>query len=428
VRVLVVGSGGREHALTWALGRSEHVDEVHVAPGNGGTSTIATNVPIEAEDISGLVDYADREGMDLVVVGPELPLAHGLVDALQERGVRAFGPTRKAAMIEASKAFSKEFMRNAGIPTAEFAVFEDAEAALSYVEQHGAPVVVKASGLAGGKGAIVCHTEEEARNAIEMLMRARSLGTAGETVVIEEQLTGQEVTVLAFADGKTVVPMVAAQDHKAAYDGDHGPNTGGMGCYAPVDLVDDALLERIRREVLQPAVDGLAAVGAPYVGVLYAGLMVQGDDVHVLEFNCRFGDPEAQAVLPLLRTDLYEVTDACVDGRLDEVALSWSSDYCVCVVMASGGYPGRYETGYQIHGLDEVAEMEDVVVFHAGTERTDGGFRTAGGRVLGVTAWDVGLAEAVARAYSAVEVINWTGVCYRRDIGAKGLARERSRA
>ncbi|MCD6518389.1 MAG: phosphoribosylamine--glycine ligase [Anaerolineae bacterium] len=421
MKVLVVGSGGREHALAWALKRSAHVQEVYVAPGNGGTAETAVNVPIAVDDIPALADYAQQEAFDLVVVGPELPLALGVSDALQARGIRVFGPSAKAARIESSKAFSKDFMRAHGIPTAEYAVFEDYREALRYLETHPAPIVVKASGLAAGKGSIVCQTDEEARAALDLIMRQRAFGDAGDQVVIEECLQGQEVSVLAFADGETVVPMVLVQDHKAAYDGDRGPNTGGMGCYAPAPLLDEEMLQQVIAKVLQPVVTGMAQQGTPYVGVLYAGLMVSGRDFQVLEFNCRFGDPETQVILPLLRTDLVEVLDACIEGRLNQVELQWADQFCVCVVMASGGYPGHYEKGYEIQGLEEVAQLADTVVFHAGTQRKDGRVLTAGGRVLGVTAWADDLPEAIKRAYAAVERIHWPNVMYRRDIGAKGL-------
>jgi phosphoribosylamine--glycine ligase len=421
MRVLVVGSGGREHALAWALSRSPVVSALHVAPGNAGTQTIATNVPISAEDVTALREHCRREDYDLVVVGPEAPLAAGLTDLLLDDGLRVFGPQRQCAQIEASKAFSKDFMVAHGIPTAPYATFTDYEQARHYLNQHGAPIVIKASGLAAGKGVIVCQTLSEAQAALDTIMRQRAFGAAGDLVVLEDCLTGQEASVLAFADGETVVPMVVAQDHKAAYDGDRGPNTGGMGCYAPADLVDEAMVDRVVAEVLQPAVDGMRADGCRYVGVLYAGLMLQDDDFQVLEFNCRFGDPETQVILPLLETDLAEIMEACVDWRLAEVEVRWSRQHAVCVVMASGGYPGSYAKGLPIEGLDEAAAQANTMIFHAGTRLDDGRVLTAGGRVLGVTAWDDTLALAKDRAYEAVGRIHWPDAIYRTDIGAKGL-------
>jgi phosphoribosylamine--glycine ligase len=422
VKILVVGSGGREHALLWALSRSPRKPELYVAPGNGGMGDLATQVPIGAEDVPALCAYAVEQAMDLVIIGPEVPLALGLADALQARGVRAFGPSQAAARIEASKAFSKDFMRAHSIPTADYAVFSDYAAALAYLESHPAPIVVKASGLAAGKGVIVCNTDAEARQALDEIMRARVFGAAGDQVVIETCLTGPEVSVLAFCDGKTVVPMARAQDHKAVYDGDRGPNTGGMGCYAPAPVLSDEMLERVMRQVLQPAVDGMAEAGTPYVGVLYAGLMVSGDAFHVIEFNCRFGDPEAQVILPLLETDLIEIMEACIEARLAQVAIRWAARTAVCVVMASEGYPGSYRKGDVIEGLDEAARLPDTFVFHAGTVRRDGQVLTAGGRVLGVTAWADDLPAAIARAYAAVDRVHWPGAMARRDIGAKGLS------
>lgn len=419
MKVLVIGSGGREHALVWALDRSPQVDEIQIAPGNGGTSTLATNIPIAADDIPALVDHAEEKGIDLVVVGPEVPLALGLVDAMQDRGIRVFGPGEKAARIESSKAYSKDFMRDHDIPTAPYAIFEDYDRAQAYLQEHPAPIVVKASGLAAGKGSIVCQTDEEALQALDDIMRERAFGEAGDLVVIEECLEGEEVSVLAFSDGQTVTPMVLAQDHKPAYDGDRGPNTGGMGCYAPAPLLDEATLERVIAEVLQPTVDGLRRLGTPYVGVLYAGLMLSDDDFQVLEFNCRFGDPEAQVILPLLENDLVSVLEACIDGTLDEVELRWSDRTCVCVVMASGGYPVEYETGYEIEGLEK--DLPNTFVFHAGTRREDGRVLTDGGRVLGVTAWDDDLRSAMERAYARADRIHWPNAMMRRDIGAKGL-------
>jgi phosphoribosylamine--glycine ligase/phosphoribosylaminoimidazole synthetase len=439
MRVLVVGSGGREHALAWALRRSPQVGELFVAPGNGGTACIAMNVAIPAEDVRALADFAAAQRIDLTVVGPEVPLALGLSDALQKRGLRVFGPSAATARLESSKAFSKRFMAAHGIPTADFTVVDDYDAALRYLGAHPAPIVVKADGLAAGKGAIVCHTDAEARQALDLIMRQRAFGDAGNRVVIEECLHGQEVSVLAFSDGRTVRPMILAQDHKAIYDGDRGPNTGGMGCYAPASLLDAAMMakpsawpkeralpvpmERVTTDVLQRAVGAMAASGTPYVGVLYAGLMVEGDSFAVLEFNCRFGGPETQVILLLLRTDLTEVMLACVEGRLDQVPLAWNDGSCVCVVMASEGYPGTYTKGHVIEGLDAAEGCENAVVFHAGTERRDGRVLTAGGRVLGVTAWDADLPRAIERAYAAVERIHWPGATYRHDIGAKGLAK-----
>ena len=421
MRVLVVGSGGREHALAWALSRSSQVQEIHIAPGNGGTSELATSVPIAADDIGALTSYARSQRFDLVVIGPEAPLAAGLADALRAEGLRVFGPSAEAARIEASKAFSKDFMRDHRIPTAAYSVFRDYEAALRYLDGHPAPIVIKADGLAVGKGVMVCHSDEEARQSLRLMMRERIFGAAGDTVVIEECLRGQEVSVLAFTDGQTVAPMVLAQDHKTAYDDDKGPNTGGMGCYAPARVLDEAMTRRVLSEVLRPAIDGLRRAGTPYVGTLYAGLMVADGDFRVLEFNCRFGDPETQVILPLLGTDLATVMVACVEGQLERVALHWSSRACVCVVLASGGYPGSYKSGYEISGLAEVAKLQDTIVFHAGTKRQGGRVLTAGGRVLGVTAWDNDLRGAIQRAYAAVELIHWPGMMFRRDIGAKGL-------
>lgn len=421
MKVLVIGSGGREHALAWSLARSPRVHEIHVAPGNGGTSTLATNVPISVDNVSALVGYARQENFDLVVIGPEVPLALGLADALRAAGVRVFGPSAQTARLESSKAFSKDFMRANRIPTADYAVFHAYEPALRYLDAHPAPIVVKADGLAAGKGAIVCQTDEQAREALRMMMVERALGAAGDTVVVETYLKGQEASLLAFTDGRTVVPMIVAQDHKAVFDGDRGPNTGGMGAYAPADIVSDELIRRITSEALQPAVDALWRAGTPYIGVLYAGLMLSDDGFNVLEFNCRFGDPEAQAILPLLKTDLASVMEACVEEDLGRINLEWSSGACVCVVMASEGYPGHYKTGYEIRGLDEAAKFPHTIVFHAGTRRDGDRILTAGGRVLGVTAWADNLRDAIAQAYAAVEVIHWPGAMFRRDIGAKGV-------
>jgi phosphoribosylamine--glycine ligase len=423
MNILVVGNGGREHAIVWALRRSPRVQAIHVAPGNAGTAALATNVPIAADDVPALVSYADQERFDLVVVGPEVPLSLGLVDALEVKGLRVFGPRAAAAQIESSKAFSKDFMRRHGIRTADYAVFECHDDALSYLNHHPAPLVVKASGLAAGKGAIVCTTDIEAQHAVDRIMQEREFGAAGDQVVIEAFLPGQEVSVLAFADGKTVKPMVLSQDHKPAYDGDQGPNTGGMGSYAPAPVLQGPMMQRAIDEVLQPLVSGMAADGTPYSGVIYAGLMVDGDDFQVLEFNCRFGDPEAQVILPLLQTDLVDVLEACVEGRLDQIELSWSSQSCLCVVMASAGYPLHYRTGAPISGLEEAAALPATMVYHAGTKLEHDQVLTAGGRVLAVTACGDNLREAMDRAYQATSCIHWNGATYRHDIGAKGLSK-----
>jgi phosphoribosylamine--glycine ligase/phosphoribosylformylglycinamidine cyclo-ligase len=429
MKVLVIGSGGREHCLAWKIAASPRVDQVYVAPGNGGTEWGGTegtapsrNVAISASDTESLLDFAQENAIDLTVVGPEAPLVVGLVDAFQEAGLAVFGPTRAAAQLEGSKVFAKQFMLAHGIPTGQAQVFDTYEAAAAYLRQVGAPIVVKASGLAAGKGVTVCATSQEAEQALHDAMVARVFGEAGDQVLIEECLTGQEASLLAFCDGQTVVPMVVAQDHKAAYDGDRGPNTGGMGCYAPASLMTPALIEQVTREVLQPAVDGMRAAGTPYVGVLYAGLMLTDAGTSVLEFNCRFGDPEAQVILPLLNTDLVEVLLACIEGRLDQVEVSWDDGYAACVVVASGGYPIHYEKGKVITGLPEASALPGVTLFHAGTRREGEKVLTDGGRVLGVTATGPMLKEALDRAYAAVMRIDFEQMQYRTDIGAKGLA------
>ncbi len=419
--ILVVGSGGREHALAWKLAQSPRVAHIFVAPGNGGTdrppNLPISNVPIPATDIPSLVRFAQEHHIHLTVVGPEAPLVAGLVDAFHAAGLRAFGPTAAAAMLENSKAFAKRFMEENGIPTARGEVFASYKEASAYLERVGAPIVVKASGLAAGKGVAVCQTGEEAQAFLRRVMVDRVFGDAGNEVVIEECLTGQEASLLCFTDGQTVIPMVPAQDHKAVYDGDRGPNTGGMGCYAPAPILSPDMVRHITRIVLQPAVDGMRRRGTPYVGVLYAGLMLTSDGPRVLEFNCRFGDPEAQAILPLLESDLLEILDACVDGRLGEMDIRWRDGFAACVVMASGGYPDHYEKGKPLRGLEEAAADLNGILFHAGTRRTNGEYLTDGGRVLAVTAVASTLPGALYRAYRAVERIHFDGCHYRRDIG-----------
>ena len=423
--LLLIGSGGREHALAWALARSPRVERLYVAPGNAGTEWPATsrvaaaNVAISADDVPALLALAGERRVDLTVVGPEAPLAAGVVDAFRGAGLPIFGPSRAAARLEASKSFAKDFMSECAIPTGAYAVFTDYESARRALFGTG-PVVVKADGLAAGKGVLMCDGEEAAQAALRRVMIEREFGAAGDTVIIEERLSGPEVSVLAFSDGRTVALMPPARDHKRVHDGDRGPNTGGMGAFAPPPDVGAALVDEIRRTVLQPAVDGMAARGAPYIGVLYAGIMLTAAGPRVLEFNCRFGDPETQAILPLLNSDLPEIMLACVEGRLDRVDVRWRPGACATIVLASEGYPGAYPKGRPITGLDEAAGCEEVAVFHAGTARQDGRVVTAGGRVLAVSATGDDLPSALARAYAGVERIHFEGMHYRRDIGKRG--------
>ena len=413
MKILIVGSGGREHALAWKLAQSPLVEEIFIAPGNAGTGLIGTNVPIAVEDVAGLVAFAREKGIGLTAVGPEIPLALGLVDAFQAAGLTVFGPTQAAAQLETSKAFAKAFMQEVGIPTAVSATFTNYQQAANYLPD--GPVVVKASGLAAGKGVIVCDNRAEAEAALRQIMLDREFGPAGDEVIIEERLSGPEVSLLAFCDGQTAVPLPPARDHKRAYDGDLGPNTGGMGVYAPPPDVDAALVDHIMRTVIQPAVDGMARRGAPYVGVLYAGIMLTAVGPKVLEFNCRFGDPETQALLPLLDGDLAEILLACAAGRLTPEMVRVHSGACATVVMAAPGYPGTYPKGLPITGLEAVPE--EVVVFHAGTHHADGQIVTSGGRVLCVSALGADLATAVSRAYAGVAAIHFDGAHYRTDIG-----------
>ena len=416
LRLLVVGGGGREHAIVWALRRSPLTGEIYAAPGNGGIERLATCVPIAAEDVDSLLRFARHQAVDLTVVGPEAPLALGVVDAFQAAGLRVFGPTQAAARLESSKAFAKAFMARHGIPTGRCAAFDSYESALAYLNTLASPVVVKADGLAAGKGVTVCDTPQEARDALRHMLVDSAFGPASQTVLIEERLSGPEVSLLAFCDGHTVVPMPPARDHKRVYDSDAGPNTGGMGAYAPAPDVPPQLVDEIVRTVLQPAVDGMAAEGAPYVGVLYAGMMLTADGPRTLEFNCRFGDPETQAILPLLQTDLLDVLLACTQGRLDQLEVRWRPQSCAAVVASSPGYPGSYPKGLVITGA-EGADRDDVFIFHAGTVRSEGQLVTAGGRVLAVSALGNTLAEALRRAYDTLGGIHFEGMHYRRDIG-----------
>jgi len=421
MKVLVVGGGGREHALCWKLAQSPLVEKVYCAPGNAGIALEAECHPIKVTDFKALADLVKKERIDLTVVGPEDPLAQGIVDYFEEQGLRIFGPKAAAAQIEGSKVFAKELMRKYGVPTAEFEVFDDPQKAMAYVEKKGAPIVVKADGLAAGKGVIVCHTVEEARKAIEKIMIEKAFGEAGDRVVIEECLFGEEASFMVITDGETILPLPSSQDHKPLLDGDKGPNTGGMGAYSPAPVVTEALAQEIMETIMRPVIQGLAKEGRPYQGVLYGGLMISGGRPYVLEFNCRFGDPEAQPVLMRLKSDLAEIIKASFEGKLAEQKIEVDPRAAVCVVMASKGYPGAYEKGKVIKGLSKVTRMKDVKVFYAGVARKGRQFVTAGGRVLGVTALGKDIPEAIKRAYTAVEKISWEGVHYRKDIGAKAL-------
>ncbi len=420
MKVLIIGSGGREHALVWKLAQSQRVEKIYAAPGNPGMENLAECVPIHVDDLEELLRFAREKSVDLTVVGPELPLVHGIVDLFEAEGLKVFGPSRKAAQIEGSKSFAKNFMARHGIPTARFEVFSKLANARNYIWNHEGKLVIKADGLAAGKGSIVCGTKSEAQKALEEMMLRNVFGEAGHRVVIEEFLEGEEISVLALSDGKHILPLVPSRDHKAAYDDDLGPNTGGMGAYAPSPFVSDALMDEIRRTVLEPTIHGLAEEGYPYKGVLYAGLMLTENGPKVIEFNCRFGDPETQVVLPLIESDLADLMLATIDGTLGDVALQIRKAWAVCVVMASGGYPGSYEKGKLITGLGGPFE-KDVVVFHAGTKRVDQAIVTNGGRVLGVTKKADSLEEAIAGAYRAVKQIHFDGAFYRRDIARKGL-------
>ena len=428
MNVLVVGSGGREHALVWKISQSNRVDRVFCAPGNAGTETEAENVDIAADDIPTLVEFAKQNRIALVVVGPEQPLCDGLVDALDQAGIRAFGPAKNAAELEGSKAFCKNVLRRAAVPTADFNIFQNPEDAERFVSERyeetpeNVPLVVKADGLAAGKGVIVCSNRDEVFTAIDQIGRQMQFGKAGRQIVLEERLTGVEASVLAITDGKTIVTLPAAQDHKPAWDGDKGPNTGGMGAYCPTPLVDEKMFHWIEENVLLPTVHTMKRSRTPFHGLLYAGLMVTPQGPKVLEYNVRFGDPECQPLLFRLKSDLFELLMAAAEGNLADVpSLQWDERTAVCVVMASEGYPGAYEKGRVIRGLEDAAKVPDSKVFHAGTRRDAAGIVTAGGRVLGVTALGNSVANARLQAYKAVKCIRWDGAWCRKDIGDKAL-------
>ncbi|OGC24917.1 phosphoribosylamine--glycine ligase [candidate division WOR-1 bacterium RIFOXYB2_FULL_42_35] len=419
MKVLVIGSGGREHALVWKISQSPKVDKIYCAPGNAGTAEFAENVNIKVDDIAGLLNFAQEKKIDLTVVGPEIPLVLGVVDEFDKAGLKAFGPSKAAAQLEGSKAFAKNIMVKYDIPTAQTGIFTDPAKAIAYINEMGAPIVVKADGLAAGKGVLICQTTAEAITAVKDIMEKKEFGSAGDTVVIEECLVGEEASILALTDGKSIVPLETSQDHKRIYDGDKGPNTGGMGAYSPAPVITDHLMSQIDVEVLRPLVAGMAQEGIPYKGIIYAGIMVTKQGPKVLEFNCRFGDPETQPILMRMKSDIVPIFQAVIDGKLNNREIEWHEKAAVCVVIAAGGYPGKYEKGMPITGIDKVDQLANAYVFHAGTKFP--GPVTSGGRVLGVTALGDNIKFAIKNAYQAVEMIKFKGMQYRKDIGKKAL-------
>ena len=419
MNIFVIGSGGREHAITWKVCQSPKEDKVFVLPGNPGTSQIAINVEgVSIDNHAAVIEFCKTDQIDLVIVGPEIPLADGIVDSLTDAGIRCFGPNKAAAEIESSKVFSKDFMMRHNIPTAKYASFTQLEDALGYLDKVDYPIVIKASGLAAGKGVILPETDDEAEATLKSILVDKIFGDAGTEVVIEERMMGQEVSLMAFTDGMTVVPMIPAQDHKRLLNGDNGPNTGGMGAYAPAPVFTDAMLRETMTKVLQPTVDGLRNEGRKFVGVLYAGLMLTPNGIRVLEFNCRFGDPETQVVLPLLETDLVEIAEACIDGQLNKIDVQWKNGAAVCVVLASKGYPEKPEKG-QVVSFDDLPE--DMICFHAGTKQNGTDVVTSGGRVFGLTAWSSDIASAVQKVYANVDKVSFDGMQYRKDIAHRAL-------
>ena len=423
MKILVVGGGGREHALVWKIAQSPKVSEIYCAPGNAGISGQAKLIPVKSNDLDGLLRFASKEEIDLTIVGPEDPLTRGVVDLFESKGLSIFGPSQKAAEIEGSKAFAKEMMRKNRIPTASYEIFEDPKEAARYIGKQSPPVVIKADGLAAGKGVIICKTLEEATEWVDRIMVKKTFGEAGKRVVVEECLTGEEASFIAFTDGRTILPVASSQDHKAVFDGDLGPNTGGMGAYSPAPVVTGQVHERILKEILEPLIHGMAGEGRAYKGALYAGVMIREGVPKVLEFNARFGDPETQPVLMRMKGDIVPILEACIKGNLSQFEIEWDSRATVCVVMVSKGYPENYEKGKVIEGLEEVSQMEDVFVFHAGTALKNGKTLTNGGRVLGVTGMGRDIPAAIERTYQAVKKITWDGVHYRTDIAQKALRR-----
>lgn len=421
MKILVIGSGGREHALVWKINQSPKVSHIYCAPGNAGISQLAQCININTDNIDELVGFAKKMKVDLTIVGPELPLSRGIVNEFGKWGLQIFGPSKEAAEIESSKIFSKYLMKKYNIPTADYKAFQDIREAYDYIKQQTFPLAIKADGLAAGKGVFIVNDLNQAEGALNSLMIRKNFGNAGEKVIVEEFLEGEEVSILAFSDGKTVVPMVSSQDHKNIFDNDQGPNTGGMGAYSPVPFYTDRVREKVWQEILNPTINGLRTEGREYKGVLYAGLILTKEGPKVLEFNARFGDPETQVILPRLETDLIEILTAVIEGNLYQIDIKWKKNAAVCVVVASGGYPGEYQKGKIINGLEELEEMRDGLAFHAGTKFQDGRMITSGGRVLGITAWGNTISNAKEKAYEGVEKIYFENMYYRRDIATKAI-------
>jgi phosphoribosylamine--glycine ligase len=421
MKILVIGSGGREHALVWKLAQSPKCEKIFCAPGNAGIARLAECVPIKPDEITELVGFAKKQKIDLTIVGPELPLTLGIVDDFQRNGLRIFGPSKRASSLEASKAYAKQFMQKYGISTANYGTFTDSQEARAFLKSSGLPVVIKADGLAAGKGVIICKTEADANAAIDAMLKRGEFGEAGRRIVIEEFLEGEEASFICISDGENVLPLASSQDHKAVYDNDQGPNTGGMGAYSPAPVVTDELKEKIMKEIIRPVISGMAAEGRPFVGFLYAGLMISNGVPRVLEFNVRMGDPETQPLLVRMRTDFVDLIESALDGKLNKMEMRWDDAASLCVVMTSRGYPGHYTNGTEVFGIEEAEKVPGAIVFHSGTAIKDGCLVTDGGRVLGVTALGSSYALAAGRAYEAVGKISWDGVHYRKDIGYRAL-------
>ncbi|MFH1856183.1 MAG: phosphoribosylamine--glycine ligase [Candidatus Omnitrophota bacterium] len=421
MKILIIGSGGREHALAWKIASSEKAKKIFILSGNGGTGAVGENLSLGDDSVDKIADFVSKENIDLTVVGPEAPLVAGITDEMQRRNLKIFGPSQKAAMLEGSKVFAKEVMAEYGIPTADFEIFDNADKAIHFIEKKNFQVVIKADGLAAGKGVVVCDTKKEAIEAIEEIMLKKKFGSAGSRVVIEEKLSGQEASILALCDGENVTVLAPSQDHKQIYDGDKGPNTGGMGAYSPTPVVNKEVFDYTVNNIIKKTVSGMRKKGIPYKGILYAGIMITSQGPKTLEFNVRFGDPETQAILPRMKSDLVDLILASSDGNLGGKEIEWENKSCVCVVMAAKGYPGSYEKGREITGIKEAEKLKDVFVFHAGTKNEKGKIITSGGRVMGVSALGENTKSAIARAYEGVSKIKFDGMYFRKDIGFKAI-------